>query len=143
MIKINRFRKGFTLIELLIYMGLVAIFLGILTNLFISVLDLKNESLATSAVESDGRFILQRLIYDTGQEGTDSIIADYSLVGDKLVRDGSNLNSSETSISNFETTPLGNLGGKQSLQVKFTVSSIRSDISGGEQREYQITLGSR
>ena len=46
-------KKGFTLVELLIYMALVVIFLGILTNLFISVIDVKNESISVGSIEQD------------------------------------------------------------------------------------------
>lgn len=130
-------KKGFTLIELLIYMALVVIFLGILTNLFISVIDVKNESTAVSDIEQDGRFILTRLLYDSNQNGALSIATNYSLVENKLTLNGENLNSLDTKVLEFITVPLGNIGGKQSLQVKFKLEN------GMEVRDYQITLGSR
>lgn len=129
--------KGFTLIELLIYMALVVIFLGILTNLFVSVLDVKNESIAVSSVEQDARLILSRLMYDANQNGALYISTNYSLVNNNLILNNENLNSSETEVLEFTTLPLGNVGGKKSLQVKFKLES------GSEIRDYQITLGSR
>lgn len=133
-LKIN---QGFTLIELLIYMALVVIFLGILTNLFISVIDVKNESTSVSSVEQDGRFIMQRLIYDANQNGTQYISTNYSLENNNLMLNSEKLNSSETSVLEFTKQSLGNVGGKKSLQVKFKLES------GLETRDYQITLGSR
>src|SRR3989338_7067480 len=56
--------KGSTLIELLLYMGILSIFLMILTQLFLSVLDVSTESKQVSSVVQDGRFILARLRYD-------------------------------------------------------------------------------
>lgn len=130
-------KKGFTLVELLLYMALVVIFLGVLTSLFVSVLDVKNESTAQSSIEQDGRFILSRLLYDANQNGTDYIRTNYFLVNTNLVLNSENLNGSETSVLEFTTLSLGNIGGKKSLQVKFKLEA------GLETRDYQITLGSR
>ncbi len=140
--KIQR-TKGFTLIELILYMGLTVIFLGILTDLFVSTLDLKTEAEATSAVEQDGRFILSRLMYDANQNGATSLTTDYSLVDENLVLDGEKLNSSDTKVKTMTFETLGNVGGKQSVQVNFELESIVERPSGPESREYQITLGSR
>lgn len=130
-------KKGFTLIELLLYMALVIIFLGILTNLFVSVLDIKNESTAQSSIEQDGRFILSRLLYDANVAGSDAIALNYSLVGEDLILNNEKLNSSEIKVLEFTTLSLGNISGKKSLQVKFKLEA------GSETRDYQITLGSR
>ncbi|MEK7168468.1 MAG: hypothetical protein AAB778_00475 [Patescibacteria group bacterium] len=130
-------KSGFTLVELLLYMALVVIFLGVLTSLFVSVLDVKNESTAQSSIEQDGRFILSRLLYDASVAGSDAITLNYSLVGKDLILNNEKLNSSETSVLEFTTLSLGNIGGKKSLQVKFKLEA------GLETRDYQITLGSR
>lgn len=136
-------KKGFTLVELLIYMALSMIFMGILTDLFVSTLNLKQESIATSSVESDGRFILSRLIYDANTSGAESIATNYSLVGNDLMLSGQRLNSSETKVSDLTFLNLGNVGGKQSVQVKFRLESVVVRNSGPEVRDYQITVGSR
>ena len=136
-------RQGFTLIELLIYMALVVIFIGILTDLFVSTLDLKKESEAISVVEQDGRFILSRLIYEANQNGAQNIITNYTLVGADLVLNGEKLNSSETEIYDLQFLPLANTGGKVSVQSKFKIRSMTERSNGPEIREYQITLGSR
>ncbi len=136
-------REGFTLIELLLYMGLMIIFLGILTDLFISTLDLKKESIAVSSVEQDGRFILNRFMYDANQNGAGSIISNYSLIDNNLILNGEKLNSSETEVTSLIFQQLGNVGGKQSVQVKLNLKSLTERENGPEEREYQITLGSR
>lgn len=139
-LKIN---KGFTLIELLLYMALMIIFLGVLTDLFVSTLDLKKESEAVSAVEEDGRFILSRLTYDANQNGAESIITNYSLINNNLILNGEKLNSSESKVTEATFLKLGNLGGRQSVQAKFKLESLVERQNGSEIREYQITLGSR
>jgi len=139
-LKIN---EGFTLIELLLYMALMIIFLGVLTDLFVSTLDLKKESEAVSAVEEDGRFILSRFVYDANQNGAESIITNYSLVNNNLILNGEKLNSSESKVTEATFLKLGNLGGKQSVQAKFKLESLVERQNGPEIREYQITLGSR
>ena len=136
-------KKGFTLVELLIYMALAVIFLGVLTDLFVGTMDSKKESEAVSAVEEDGRFILSRLMYDANQYGAESIIANYSLVGNNLILNGERLNSSETEVTSLVFQQLGNIGGKQSVQVKFKLESQTERPNGPEIRDYQITLGSR
>lgn len=56
--------KGFTLIELIIYMGLMGIFLVILTDLFVATLKTQLQSESNAAIQQDGRFIINRLNYD-------------------------------------------------------------------------------
>jgi competence protein ComGC len=56
--------KGFTLVELLIYMGVLAIFIGTLTSLFTTSVNVQLESESISGVEQDGRYLLSKLSYD-------------------------------------------------------------------------------
>src|SRR5689334_20376440 len=56
--------KGFTMVELLLYMGLLAIFLTMLTRLFTATLDVQLGSEATGMVEEDSRYIYSRFAYD-------------------------------------------------------------------------------
>jgi prepilin-type N-terminal cleavage/methylation domain-containing protein len=62
--KIFKKRKGFTLIELLLYMGIFSILLTVSLQMFGSVFELQLESQATSSVDVDGKFILNRFGYD-------------------------------------------------------------------------------
>lgn len=147
-------KSGFTIVELLVYMGLSTIFLGVLTDIFIAILDSKIESEATSAVEQDSRFILTRLSYDAERASTMSASSNlimtiggstytYSISGNNLTLNGDNLNSSETKISNLTFQQLGNPGGKPSVQVKFTATSVSQRSKGPEVRNYQTTIAAR
>jgi len=153
--------RGFTLTELLLYMGLTVIFLGVLTDIFVTTLDVKKESEATSAVEIDGRFIFLRLMYDVnhadgvtapaalGESSTiltldlDGVSDTFSFTNDNLTLNGAKLNSSESKISAGSFQKLGNVDGKASVQIKFTVTSVTQRPKGPELRDYQITLSTR
>ncbi len=57
-------QRGVTLVELLLYMGIFSILLMVLVQLFSTIVNVSLEAQATSAVSQDGRFILNRIIYD-------------------------------------------------------------------------------
>ncbi|MBI3397592.1 prepilin-type N-terminal cleavage/methylation domain-containing protein [Candidatus Woesebacteria bacterium] len=156
--KIKKLSSGFTLVELLLYMAIMVVFLGVLTNIFVSILDSKAESEATSYVEQDGRFILSRLTYDIGRASLVSVSSPtnlsltisgpadiYTLSGNDLTLDGIKLNGSETKISNLTFQKLGNAaaGSKQTVQIKFMLTSVTQRNSGQEVRNYQTTVGTR
>src|SRR3989344_9090196 len=65
--------RGVTLIELLLYMGLLALFLLVLTDIFVAITSVRTETETTSAVEQDGRFIISRLAYDVSRADSISI----------------------------------------------------------------------
>ena len=161
----NKQIKGFTIVELLIYMGLLAGFLVIITELFASIMDVKLESNATSSVEQDGRYILTRLAYDipksssittpTSLGNTSSSLVlvvsgvtyTYSLVGSNLQLVNNlgtnNLNTSESGISNISFQKIGNVGGKETIKLNFTVTSSTIRNSGPEVRTFSTTIGRR
>ena len=145
-------QKAFTLVELIIYMGIMAIFLTVLTSIFLSVLDVQLQSEATSAVQTDSRYILSRLVYDihrassitipaaSGQTANSLVldVASFASVGENLQINGTdNLNSFATSLTNFSVTRLGNPSGKHTLTINFTLTD-RSEI-----KDYQISVGLR
>lgn len=156
---------GTTLIELLLYLGLFSVMTLILAEVFLSVLDVQLESRSTSRVEEDGRFILARLDYDIvnaqaivsppnlgDQSNTLEITVNstnytYTLSNSNLTlinNNGTNsLNSFDTSISNLSFTRLGELSGKPSVRILYTVSSRVSKSSGVETKSYQTTIGLR
>lgn len=154
-------KSGFTLVEIILYMALVTIFTLTLTDIFVAILDVKTESEATSAVEQDGRFILARLAYDINRattitnplnlgDSTSSLTItvsvdtyDYSLNNGNLQINSNNLNSSETSISNLQFTKMGNIGGKETISVQFTITSKTQRPSGPETRNFNTTIGRR
>jgi len=146
-------------------MGLMSIFIFTLTEIFLSVLELQTESQQTTSVESDGRFILNRLNYDISRasnittpgslgEATSSAVlvvsgVNYTYDGTEndfiLINDFGNdqLNSNGTQISNVSFTRLGNLGGKNNLQIKFRLTSTAKRPSGAEIKDFQTTMGLR
>lgn len=156
---------GFTIIELILYMGILSMVLFVLTQTFVSIVDLQLESEATSSVEQDSRYILSRLAHDIkradgvitpatfGQSSNNlqltingSNIA-YSLNGQVAeLTDGANvdrLNSPETRVSNLNFTRLGNPGGKHTIKIEVTVESktvLRGDF---EVKNLETTIGLR
>ncbi len=157
--------KAFTLVELLVYMALLAIFIIVLTDILVSILDVRTESEATGAAEQDGRFIIARLSHDinqastiniptpTGSSGaTLEIVIDgdnhtYTLSGNNLQLTNSlgtnNLNSSETGVVSLNFQRIGNALAKDTIRIDLTIESVTTRPSGPEVRTYQTTVGLR
>ena len=159
--------RGFTLVELLLYMGIFTILLTVTLQMFGSIFDIQLESAATSSVEADGRFILSRFGYDLSRaqsisvplspgsvDSTLSIIIDgqtftYSLnSGNLFLQNGAGtsdqLNSVETSVSDVSFLRLeGGVGGKDVVQMSFTLTSEVTQRSGKEVTTFQTTAGVR
>lgn len=158
-------KRGFTIVELLIYIGLLSILLVVLTEIFLSILDLQSEGRAVSSVAQDGRFLIARLNYDLrrsssitepatlGETSTNAIVTidgnpyTFAENGGNLVltTDGSseNLNSEGSRVTNLTFTRLGNVGGKNSLQIKFKLKSAQILHQGSEMRNYETTVSLR
>lgn len=163
--KILNLSKGFTIVELLIYMGLLSIFLLVLTDIFTSILEVRTESEAVSSVEQDGRFLLARFSYDINRASsitTPLAVGDisnnlvmviagvsysYNLNSGNLQITNNlgtdNLNSSESNITNLSFQKLGNTGGKETIKMQFTVNSNTQRNKGYENRTFQTTIGRR
>lgn len=134
-------------------MGIVAIFLVVLVNIFLSVLEVQLESQSASSVDIDGRFILSRLAYDIHRAQNFSITPtslsltinglnfSYALNGDDLeliTPNGSyQLNSHSSQVSDLLFTRVGNNTGKDTVQITFITTS------GKQTRDYQTTIGLR
>src|SRR3990167_8355868 len=97
--------RGFSILEIVMYMGILSVLLFIFTDIFVSMLDVRSESLANSSVVQDARFMLSRFSYDIKK--------------------------------------LGNTGGKPSVRITFTLTSVIQRKSGYETRNYQTTVGTR
>src|SRR3989344_8832478 len=157
--QMSNVKRGVTLIELLLYMAIMSIFLLTLTDIFVSIVNVRLEGEATSAVEQDGRYIVSRLAYDInraslvlapgtyGSPGTNTLSIDiagttytYSLSGSnfQLVNDlgANNLNSSESKVSNINFQKIGNSGGKNTIKLSFTVTSVTERPSGPESKTF-------
>ncbi len=158
-------KKGFTLIELLLFMGIITVLLLVLTQIFISVLDIQKESSATSSVQQDGTLILNRLMYDItradsitipsslGQQTSSlqfvvgGINHTYAINNGNLLLtdniDANQLNGFDTIVSDISFLRLGNANGKNTIRVGFTVTSKVAQAKGAEVRSFQTTIGLR
>lgn len=163
---ISSFSSGFTIVELLIYMGILGILLGVITQIFTSSLSTQLASESTNSIEHDERFIIQRLLYDVhratsiAQPATpgatsstlqliiNSTTYTYALASGNLqLTDSSgtnNLNGIDTTLSALSFTRLGNASGRDTIRVAFTITStIKRTGTGVESKTVQTTVGLR
>lgn len=161
-------KLGYTLIELLIFMGIISILLVILTNLFTSIVDVKQESESTSSLEQDGNYLLTRFAYDVqraqatntpvslGENGPNLDITidgvnNLYAVNNGILTVSNNfgniqLNSVNTSVANLNFLRLGNPGDvirEDTIRVSFTLTSRIVRSSGPESKNFQTTVGLR
>lgn len=167
--KINNFviknQRGVTIVEMLVYIGLLAIILVILTDMFVGIVSMKLDLDALSYNEQDGRFIQARIQQDINNSQTittpasngtitstlvivkSGVTYTYFLDGDYLKLTNNNgtfkLNSSETKIENLSFKRLGG-GRNDTLQIKYKVTSktIRSGLRT-QSINFQSTVGIR
>lgn len=155
-----RQQNGFSLVELLIYMGLSMIILVIISNLFVSIINVRSEAEKTSSIERDGRYIITRLKYDVNRAqdiiepaliGANSSNLVLSINGETVTYQISNnklsfidatgthaVNDSVANTTSFNVIKLGNDGGKNGVQVQLqTVSQIESE-GKIESRDYDF-----
>lgn len=138
-------RRGFTLIEFLIYVALLGIFLGVLTNILVTTLETLTESAQQSIVDIDAKYILGRLAYDVGRatsmtvsSGTLTLdVGTYTLANGNLLLGSDRLNSFDSQVSNFVTTRIGNGTGKDTVKISFDLTS------GNEIKSLTTTVGLR
>lgn len=157
--------KGFTIVELLLYMAIFSLLLVFFVDIFSSVIRLQIENEAVSSVQRDGRYILTKFLYDihsaqsmtvpaaVGQTTPTLTIAingtshTYSLVNGKLEvvnNFGANiLNSYDTTLSNLSFFRVGNGGGKDTVTITYTLSSVARQKKGSETKTFQATMGIR
>lgn len=161
-----RNQDGFSIIEMTVYMGILAIMLGVLSTIFASTVNLQLSAESTTSVDQTGQYLLMRLTYDI--HNTDSIVSPsvlgtpsnslsintgsstytYAVNGTNLIlSDGTNtfqLNNADTKITNFSVTRLGDVSShKNSLQISFTVTSNIKGSTGYETQNYETTIGTR
>ncbi len=165
-------QAGFTITELLLYMGLLIILITILSQVFVSILDVQLESKSTSSVELDSKFIIQKLIYDMNSMQTSPPVSDniatpsapgqtsntlnfnvnsinyiYSLNNGNIQLENdkgvNKLNSADTIISGLQFTRIGAGTNRDNIQINFTITSNAKRNSGPETRSYQTTISSQ
>ncbi len=161
----NHKKKGFTIVELIIYMGMLSLMILVMTDIFSSIVDVRKESEAVTVVEQDGNYILSKLFYDIshatsittpaslGASGAtlqlviNGVTNTYSLNNGNLEvvnNNGTNvLNSVNSAISNISFLRVGNVSGKNTIQLTFTVTSRIIQSSGVESKVYQTSAGLR
>jgi prepilin-type N-terminal cleavage/methylation domain-containing protein len=161
-----KFRRGFTMVELLIYMGILAILLGVLSGIFSSIINVQLESRGASSTQIDGRFILSRLNYDihrvsgitsptlgnqanfltasiSGQTVTYSLDANNDLVRTDATGTDQ-LNSYDTTVDAITFRQIGNSpAGKNTVQVTYTLRSRAQSTRGADVKTYTTTIGMR
>ncbi len=168
----GNFQRGYTLIELVVYMGLLGMLLVILSQFFIAALNVQLVSKADTAVEQDGAYLLARITYDLRRAATltqpslgqtvatlSATIVDngvnnsyqYAVNGGDMVLtiagNAVQLNSDQSTISNFSLTRIGNSGqsvtAKDTVRVGFTVQSNAITSAGAQSLDYQTTVSLR
>lgn len=162
-------RQGFTILELVLYLGLLGIFLVIMTNLFVASLDTRLESQDQSALQQNGRYLIGRFTYDLSRAQTisspnlgeqanslDLVINEngvdkhfiYTLDNQNLLLTVNDqqyqLNSQDTIITNLNFYRLGNSDvnpqAKDGVQIKFTLQSLVDKNSGGSVKNFQTFI---
>jgi Tfp pilus assembly protein PilW len=157
----KKLQKGFTIVELVLYGALVTILLSIVSQLFVSTLDVQESSESYSAVQQDGRYILSRISYDVKRATAitapstlgspassltltiNAVPYTCSLTAGNLLCGGVQLNSYGSTVSALSFTRYGNVGGKNSIQMSFTLTSVVRRNSGPESRSFSTTVGLR
>ncbi len=143
-------KNGFTIVELLLYIGLLTIFMTIVTRLFTGITDEQLSAEAAGAVEQDSRFLYNRFAYDiprasgivnAGSSLTlviDGVQISYQLNNGNLLRLGDALNSAGTRISDLSFSQVG-----KSVQMKFTITSTTQTVRGADSKTIETTIALR
>lgn len=158
--------RGFTLVEFLIYIGIFSIFLLVTLEMFSSIFGIQLESESTSSVGVDGKYIIQRFTYDVNKASSISVPNTYGTPSEilTLVIGGQNfiysfssgnlilenetmgtsdqLNSSDSKVSDVSFTKLDG-GGKDVVQITFTLTSEIKKTGGKEVQSFQTSAGLR
>lgn len=158
-------KGGFTLVELLVYIGIFSILITVMAQIFSSIVDSQLDAETTTSVAQDGQYLYSRLIYDIH---TAQLVASPSALGDSgpvltLSKNGTSytykvnnhnlevstgstsaaLNSYDTEISNLQFQRIGNVSGKHTIRISFTITSKGQSQGGKEIRNFQTTAGLR
>jgi hypothetical protein len=150
-------------------MGIFSILIVVLLQLFVSIFDVQLESQATSAVVSDGRFIINKLTNDiknatgvtipatAGASMQTLVISNgiptltYKLTNNNLtVTDSSlgstdQLNSTNSAVTAINFLRLSDTKGQNAntITVTFTLNSTTKKRSGVSSEDFTFTVGTR
>ncbi len=147
--------------EMLLYMGILMILLAVLSQLFSTTIETQLSSESYSSVQADGRFIIDRLSYDIrqassvttpatlGASGSTLVLVingttyTYSVTGGNLLVNSVRMNGYNTSVSNLTFRRYGNVGGKPTINMGFTLTSLVSRNGTNNTNSYQTTVSLR
>ena len=124
----KKYQKGVTIVELIVYIGLLSIFMLVLVDVFVTILNSKLESESTSTLNQDTRYIYSKIAYDVENTGSFTVpnptklvigTDTYSLVGSDLMLNSIKLNGLDTKIDSINFTKIGN-----TVKTTFTVESL-------------------
>lgn len=144
-------------------MGLFVIFLGVMTDIFTSLLGLRSDSESVSAVQQDGQYLLNRFQFDlarsthtftpstlgvvtnTLQVSAGGATLTYSLSNANMAQlsDGSGtytLNSANTIVKNLKFKRIGNGTGNDTVQVSYDVQTVNVQKTQPELKSYATTV---
>lgn len=158
-------QQGVTLVELLLVMGLLSIFMVMLSGILAASLDVQSQSQSYATVNHDSRFMLARLEYDLNHASAvtmpvtynasssslgiviGGVTYTYSLNGTNVqLSDGTNtdvLNGGDTTVSGLSFIKYGNAGGKPLVKVNFTLTSKIPHDDVYDTQTYITTVGLR
>ena len=168
MIKKLEIQKGVTIVELLVYMGLLSIFIVVILDVLLTVLDARLQAESTSSVDQDTNFILAKLssdIYnadsvtypvnagDSGNSLTlikNGIAYSYSedASGNFIVTTGSssaNLNSTNTILTglSFKRTQTADPDTKPVIKINYSLKSVIEVHGKVDSRDIETAVGLR
>lgn len=157
--------QGFSLVELLLYMGLLSVFLVVISTFFVSILDVQSRALSSSELEENSKFISNRLKYElrSAESATnsaelgaasssivlirDSVSYTFSVLDNTLQRASASatvvLHDDDVQLSNFSVVRVGNEGQFDTFIIDYSLTSATQVGGDADQRDYQLTVGMR
>lgn len=149
--KIKDSSAGTTVIELLVYLALLAVFLTVLLDVFVTTLNFKLQSESTSALNQDTRYIFEKIAYDIYNSDTFTVPAptelDFTLGGvasqytvsdGNLLRNSDKLNGLDTKVQSITFTKVDN-----TVRVSLTLESQIILPGGARTQSVETTLAPR
>lgn len=162
--------KGVSIVELIIYIGLLSIFMLVLVDVFVTILNAKLESESTSVLNQDIRYIYSKIAHDVANADSMSLPANLGDTGNTLrvIRGGvthtykrdlisgdliltasdeplpMKLNGDDTTfLTDPIFTRIGPPGEKPTVKVTFTIKSLIVVPSGDQTQTIDTTFGLR
>lgn len=156
---------GFTLVEMLLYMGLVLVFLVVISNVFVSILENQRENIGRSAVVEQGQFLIARLSYDLaeaevvttpatpGDQAAQVVLTQagqtvtYAIADGLLQRTHNGqtlaLHTNDITIDTFQVTRVGTVDGTPTFRIVLTINAVAPTTPATKTRTFTTTVGLR